>query len=262
MNRTRTAVLLVLTIVASAAACDIRSAGSGSPFGLGTFTAQGAPGAYEIDPSIAFLNVSGAALANSAVTRDTCIVTGYSSQTPPLTTFAQPVSAGPYVVVSTATATDTLTRTNYLDPFYRSPGTLPFTPGDSLTIKIAGDPNGFPASTFRAGTAEAFTVGALTTVPDGDDLPVTWSASTVPGSAMLMSFRYPSADTTELNTQVACTFVDDGTAAVPARILADWNVATYRTAEAERVRTLIGRLDSPRAYLNLLSVFVVPMPTP
>lgn len=262
MTRASVTSLITLAAAVTVAGCNLSTSDSGgSPFGIGIITTQGGTGAYSMTPAIAFYRVPGAQLINSNVSHDTCFVTTYSAGADTGSTFATTVSAGDYVAFQVGATTDTLKRANALDPYYRAGAALDFTPGDSMIVKVPGDPNGFPASEFRAGTAEAFTVDPITSVVEGDDIPVTWTPSPSPGSAMLMSFRYAD-DNVELNTQVACSFIDDGSAVVPGGTMANWVRATLRNAQAQRVRSLIAQLDVPRAYFNIASVFTQSMTTP
>lgn len=262
MTRVSVTSLITLLAAVTVAGCALSTSDSGgSPFGIAIITTQGGTGAYVMTPSIAFYRVPGAQLINSNVSQDTCFVTTYSAGADTGSTFATTVSAGAYVAFTVGATTDTLKRSNALDPYYRASASLDFTPGDSMIVTVPGDPNGFPASEFRAGTAEAFTVDPITSVVEGDDVPVTWTPSPVTGSAMLMSFRY-AADSLDLNTQVACSFIDDGSAVVPGGTIVNWERATVREAQAQRVRSLISQLDVPRAYFNIASVFTQSITTP
>ncbi|HVZ48894.1 MAG TPA: hypothetical protein VG916_08930, partial [Gemmatimonadaceae bacterium] len=155
MTRPSVVSLTVLAAVAAVAACDFSTGDTaGSPYGVGLISTQGSAGAYTMSPAIAFYRVSGATLVNSAVTRDTCVETTYSPAGDTIATTAPALSAGAFIVLGVSGRTDTLRHSNTADPYYRSSGAIPFSPGDSMTIAIPGDGNGFPASSFKAGTAE------------------------------------------------------------------------------------------------------------
>lgn len=228
---------------------------------MGLLSAQGSAGAYTTSPAIAFYRVAGATLVNSAITRDTCFETTYTPSGDTVATIAPPVSAGSFVLFAVGGHTDTLKRSNSLDPYYRASGAIAFTPGDSVTVTIPGDANGFPMSSFRAGTAEAFTVDTIASVTEGDPVSVTWTSSRTPGSAMLIAFRYASSGARTLDREVACSLVDDGSVAVSGAIMQNWERATIREAVAQRLRSLIAQVSVPRSYFNLTSTFAVSMTT-
>ncbi|MCC7195601.1 MAG: hypothetical protein IT356_08615 [Gemmatimonadaceae bacterium] len=253
--------------VLAMAACDMPQSGSvGSPVALGTFKADPSGSAsYSMLPSLAFYRVTGAMFVNTSVASDSCLDAPYSDGTDAGPVVAPGISAGDYVLLSLGSRTDTLRRSMLGDPFYRTSGgqSIPFTPGDSMVIRVAGDPNGFPASTFRGRTAEALTVGAVNLPAPGDQMTVNWSPAGGSGAAVLVALRYASSDSVaSFNRQVACTFVDDGTAAVPAPAVINWLRSSRRDMVVQRLRSILEQVAVPRSYFNVVSVFETQVSVP
>jgi hypothetical protein len=137
---------------------------------------------------------------------------------------------------------------------------IPFVPGDTVTVEIPGATGGLTAITAIGRTAEAFTAASLT-VPTSSqtDMAVSWTANaaTVPGSAIFYSLRYSAPGTSSLNREIRCFFIDDGNAVVPAAVLIDFRVATAREAEATRVRVTANRVA--RTVTQITSTFSNPV---
>lgn len=264
MTRASGVTLALLLAAAAATGCDMATSGNaGSPYGVGVISTQRSGGSFTMSPAIAFYRVTGATLINSVVTRDTCLEAPYVPSADPVTSFAPAVSAGAFITFAVSGHLDTLRHSNLVDPFYRAAVAISFTPGDSITIGIPGDQNGFPASTFRAGTADTFAISPITHVATGDPVQLSWTTTPVTGSAMLLSFRYASSDSVPaLDRQLTCSLVDDGAVTIDAGTIFNWANAHRREVQATRVRSLIAQIQVPRSYFNVASTFDVMVPTP
>jgi hypothetical protein len=244
--------------VSTIAACDFATGGAaGYAVGVGAFPTNQSGAVYSAAPAIGFYRVTGAAFINTNVLRDTCFETVYRDPTDVVPT-ATLINAGEYITLSLGARTDTLRRSTLADPYYRlSTGqSIPYQPGDSMIVNIPGDPNGFPASTFRGRTAEAFTIGDIVPPEPGTDMPVTWTPAAGDGAAMLMAFRFSTDTVTStFNRQVACTFIDDGSAVLPGQVGFNWAAATHRDVVAQRLRSILEQVNVPRSYFNLTSYF-------
>jgi len=264
MIRNRSLAVLLLATTVGLAACDgITGTTSGSPIGVGSIGARTKGTGFTTNPQIAFYRVSGATFVSAPGVRDTCYLAAYSESGGSGTTTASILNAGNYLTVGTGSRLDTLKRTGgALDPTYRSTlaAGIPYTPGDSVVIMVPGDRTGFPMSTFRGKTAEAFTMGQLVVPPDGSPINVTWTPASDLNAAMFITFRYRSALATTLDRQIACSFVDDGSGQVPATIATAWITAMTRDMIAQRVRTILSQIDVPLSYFNIISAFDWPTP--
>ncbi|MDA1081117.1 MAG: hypothetical protein O2973_05465 [Gemmatimonadetes bacterium] len=267
MKITKPLALAALLATTVTAACNFPTPGaSGNPVGLGTLTSTAAGAAYTTSPSIGFYRLSGAAFLTSVAVIDTCFQAPYSDTpvaTPP---FQTPVTAGPFIEIRLGSRSDTLRRsTTGNDPEYTLVGSsgIPYTPGDSIVINVAGDPSGFPTSSFSGRTAEPFVLDDVVIPGPGAQLVASWNPPGGVGAAMLVSFQYSTAASSTLDRQIACTFVDDGGNAVPDNEASLWLGATNRRVQAQRVRTIFEEVPIPRSFMNLVTAFTyVPPASP
>jgi hypothetical protein len=265
MKNSRLPAFVALTATLILAACDAVAGGNaGNPVGVGALSARTKGDGFTTGPSLAFYRVTGATFISSTGARDTCYLAGYSESTGSGTSTAPKLSAGAFVALTIGSRTDTLAKpASTADLTYRSAlaSGIPFTPGDSLIVKMAGDNNGFPVSTFRGKTAEAFTVTPFT-IPASGPIALSWTPAHDANAAMFFTFRYVSATSTAttFNRQIACTFIDDGSGVVPERVTGEWLVATKRDYVAQRIRTILGQVDVPLSYFNIVSSFTWPTP--
>jgi len=265
MTLTKRQFLSGLLVTSAITACDIPTTGvSGNPVGVGVISARTSGSGYTTSPTVTFYRVTGAAFVTTEGLRDTCFTTAFSGSNEPGTPSASPVGAGAFVTMRVGARTDSLARSSTAtDPTYRTATAagFPFTPGDSVVISIPGDPNGFPTSEFRGRTAEPFVLTPITVPATGDSIVVTWSPAGGTGAGMLLSFSYATGTATTPNQQIACTFVDDGTAIVDPDLAALWAGSANRDLTARRIRTILAEVSVPRSYFNVVSSFSWPTPT-
>lgn len=255
----------VAGIALTVAACEFSTAGAtGNPVAVGNLRAHRAGAGYATSPVLAFYRVTAASFITTESVRDTCFTAAYSESSGNVPSNAPPLSAGVTVAVAIGSRVDTLTRpSTATDEFYRTKlaAGIPYTPGDSMVFTISGDPNGFPSSSFRGRTAEAFTLAPLVVTPNGEPINVSWSPAGGANAAMLLTMRYAAGTSTTFNRQVACTFVDDGTGVVPGFLADVWRAATNRDHIAQRMRTIFAQVNVPRSFFNMVSTFDWPTPT-
>ncbi len=123
---------------------------------------------------------------------------GLSIDTLPIA--ANPIDAGPYVTMQLSGRVDTLLPPGPQTVGYRlaSSAGRPFNPGDTVMFTIAGSSSssGFPASQIGMQTAEAFTLSPVVFAPSGQDVEVTWTPPTSPGSGavinLISTFEVPT----------------------------------------------------------------------
>jgi hypothetical protein len=144
----------------------------------------------------------------------------------------------------------------------RRPYTLPdpgiaYRPGDSVVVDIPGATDGFPAVTIRGRTAEEFSIGPVDTELAGSPA-VTWTPAGDDSSRMVFSLQYHDELQTGagINTQLFCTFLDDGSGTIPDALLRGWQTSTGgRRVQAVRWRTALETEGD--AMLYLVSTYTV-----
>ncbi len=180
-----------------------------------------------------------------------------------LPTAASPVSAGAFVTMQLSGRMDTLLAPGPQSVAYRSAAAAPvaFVPGDMATFNITGSSDGFPAGSVSLMTAEAFTMDTVKFAQSGQDVPITWTPASSPGSVVNFTINYVVGPTT---SQIYCQFVDDGHASLPAALFATFpNVTPGNTipgVDAIRMRTALVQLPGSGAVINVISVFEFPTP--
>lgn len=197
---------------------------------------------------------------------DSCRFATYTAN-PNVNTNSFTLGAGDYLLSTIRTRTDSL-RPYFVGnlTIYRPPTgrTIPFTPGDTLTLQVPGAPSGFPAITANVRTAEAFTHEPVTPPADGQPLTLTWTPAPQPGSLMTFALRYANSFSTDQqpNEQVFCGFTDDGSGTIPAEYVEFWRNAPVasRSVRAIRLRVKEVVIDS-RTRLAFVSTYGVPLLT-
>lgn len=197
---------------------------------------------------------------------ETCQTYFYSPTGTPTGTLPA-ISAGDRLLTQLSGREDTLVQTTSLGTLSYSLGahlgSVPFTPGDTLTLQIPGALNGFPEAMLKVRTVEPFTHSAIDT-SSIDPIPLTWTTPSVAGSLVIFYMRYSSTSTSEEpDTELRCAFTDDGVGEVPQPYAAAWTFApeASRSYLAQRVRYTTLALDE-KTRVTLLSFFDVPTPTP
>jgi hypothetical protein len=144
----------------------------------------------------------------------------------------------------------------------RQPYSMPepgiaYRPGDSVLVDIPGAADGFPAMSIRGRTAEPFALGAIDTTAAASDV-VTWTPAGDDSSRMVLSMQYHDdlIPGTGANTQVFCTFRDDGAETIPPVLLRGWTSSTgARRVQAVRWRSVLE--TETDAVLYLVSTYTV-----
>ncbi len=123
---------------------------------------------------------------------------------------------------------------------YVAPAPVPFNPGVTrFAVTIPGDDAGFPAA-----SATTLTVPPLATITDipaspaeGDDIPVAWSPAGDDSTHIQLTMKFATIDGGEQNTEISCSFLDDGASVIPSTVLGRWSSAFNRTIAMTRFRT-------------------------
>lgn len=222
---------------------------------------DGGAGYVAIPEATFYTNVN---LAVSVPPTDSCFIapiiptTGGTSVLPT-------IEAGPVVFTRIGVREDTLVpgvSAGLLTYRPRAGNRIPFTPGDSIDITVPGSPAGFPAVITKSRTSESFTHDPIVVPVTVQPITFRWTAAPQPGSSMVLSLRYANAQAAgEVNEQIYCGFVDDGTGTVPATLVAGWMNALdgRRTTRATRLRTRELAVGSNRRF-SFISTFTLPLP--
>ncbi len=266
MSNPRIRLPLIVVAVASLAACDsITSGVEGNPVGVGNLSARTKGTGFTTAPHIAFYRVTGATFVTTTGIVDTCVAAAYTDSTGTTETpvNAPGVSAGQFVTMAIGGRSDTLRQVaGSTDISYRSAlaDGIPFTPGDSMVISVAGSQDGFPIGSFRGKTAEAFVLNPVVVPESGSPITATWTAALDAGSGMFLTFRYTTGVGTAFNRQISCSFADDGSGSVPAILSTEWIAATQRDVIGQRIRTIYAQVSVPLSYFNIVSSYHWPTP--
>lgn len=250
--------LILLALAATLGACnDAFSVARDRNGFVSAITRDAGGGAYALVFSGAFYRYAG--LTAGIGTVDTCIPLLYSP-TPPTLASLPTLDAGAELTTQVSGREDAISRSTAFG-FYSyelAAGiSIPFTPGDTLTLTIPGTLNGFPAAVVRTRTAEPFTFSPVGNNTAGAGLPINWTAAPAPGSMIVFSLRFNSTGVSPIpDSQIQCQFVDDGTALVPAGYASQWSASQpeSRSVVAQRIRHSTVEVDS-RTRVTLLSIF-------
>ena len=189
-----------------------------------------------------------------------------AAYTPTTTTVATlpTISAGQHLYTTLSGREDTLYQASGLGILaYQllTVNAVPYTPGDTLTVEIPGDPAGFPGGVLKLKTAEAFTHDAVGTGAEGAPLTINWTAAPSPGSLMTFSLRFNSSGTAATpDAQIYCVFADDGSGEVSTALAAIWRAALpeSRSVKATRIRQT-ELVFNTNTRVTLLSYFDRPL---
>lgn len=220
---------------------------SSAPVGVFTFpTGDAVSGVHTMSPTAYFIDAVNVTIPNSHIINDACQEIAYPG-TSSITPLSQ-IDAGPEVTVATTLDTVQLLP-GAPDPngyvFYRLPAgdSMRIKPGLTAHITIPGATNGFSAFDFDTPTADSLFVQPLTADPNASgDMQLTWNQQT-PGSTqfVIQLLFNTSASGSTPNTQIFCSFNDDGDDTVPANLADLWRKGGAQRIHAYRwLTTTVG----------------------
>ena len=215
-------------------------------------------------PNAVFYRTQQLVLPSTNGTQDICLEAPFNAD--PIGGSLPPqLSAGATVQVALSGETATLSPVTTVEGTrYVVPGgtSMLFTPGDSATVTIPGDEEGFPSWTLKAKTAEAFTPQEVPHPTEAVALQLRWApAATSTGSRMLVSLRYPS-DQGDGMLQLYCELNDDGTHDVDPQTSSGWRAANDAETEVVWSRWRITGQGKTGAALLVISTYQVPFNAP
>jgi hypothetical protein len=266
MTNRRHVPLVLAAAVAVLVACNESSTQLRSvPYGFLTFVAQQKGTGWTANAVGSFYDASGLSIPTANAPWDSCRQQSYTANSgTSLGSVFPSMNAGSSIQVKVGTRTDSLfpvvlnTETQYQS---RITSGIPYTPGDSISVVIPGAAGdlGFSALSFRAKTAEAFTVQSFVPPAVGSRLDLRWTPGHDLNNTMVFSFRYAGAGSDVLNQQVMCQYRDDGADSVPAKYIAAWVSSSKQSWYSSRVRTWVA--PAGRGYFDFISTFDIPTPT-
>ena len=266
MTNRRHVPLVLAAATAVLVACNNSSTQLTSvPYGFLTFVAQKAGAGYTANAVGSFYDASGLSIPTANAPWDSCRMQAYSASSgTSLGTIFPSMNAGASIQVKVGTRTDSLfpqvvnTETQYKS---RITAGIPYTPGDSVSVVIPGATGdfGYAAISFKAKTAEAFTVQPFVPPAVGSRLDLRWTPGQDLNNTMVFSFRYAGAGSDVLNQQVMCQYRDDGADSVPAKYIASWVSSPKQAWYSSRVRTWVA--PAGKGYFDFISTFDIPTPT-
>jgi hypothetical protein len=214
-------------------------------------------------PSGVFFRGAVSTIPDAGLKPDSC----FPSQTfnPPGNQFSGVtyLDAGPTISLSLGTRTDELPRNSAggITTYNLATGsTLPYRPGDSAVVKVAGVNGGFPAIELRAKTSEAFTFQTPTPVATGY-MQLRWTPATDGQSAMILQLTYaPAGGSGNISREIRCAFRDDGIDSIPRAAFAQWADTTNLKREfvATRLRTVLQNISG--GGVQFTSLYQIPTP--
>jgi hypothetical protein len=214
------------------------------------------------DPIAYFLRTSNLSVSENGATNDECTIGQIPESNAP-----QPglpyLDAGSLVTVLATEQPPILLERSEPVPsqiLYRKAGDFAYTPGTAITASVSGSDGGFPEMSVTGTTATPFEVSE---VPIGDSpastIALSWDTPPTAGrTTMNVSLRFAEA-AGEINRQIFCTLVDDGSYTIPQLQAEGWNTSENDLREAlfERVRIELEESEETMSTLVLFSTFLV-----
>lgn len=253
--------LVIAALATVAVACTDATNLSSVPYGFVTFVAQQSGGGFTASPIGTFFSASGLGVPTAVSPWDSCRLQTYSRATVGLGEVYSNISAGTAIQLKVSGRTDSLfpgAVGNEVQYRLRA-ASIPYLPGDTVSVVVPGSADGYPAITFKAKSAEVLTVTDFGAAATGARLDLRWNAGQDLNSTVAFAFRYGALNADTLNTQVYCQFRDDGADSIPAKYMGAWAQARSKTWVASRVRTYVAPV-ARNGYFDFISTFDVPTP--
>jgi hypothetical protein len=235
-------VALVSLVVLSACKNSFGDIPTSAPVGIVTFpTGDAFGGVHTMSPSAYFIDAVNVTIPNSHIINDQCQQLPY----PGVATITQlsQIAAGSQVTVRTTLDTANLLpqpadANGYV--FYKLAvnDSMLIHPGLTAHITIPGADPGFSAFDFDVPTADSLFVQPLTVdVHDTDALPLSWNQQTPGTTQFVIELEFNGNGGGSPNTQIFCSFNDDGQDTVPATLANLWRAGSAQKIHAYRWMT-------------------------
>lgn len=215
------------------------------PTGIVTLgTGDAVNGIHEMRPSAYFVDAVNVSIPSSRTINDQCVQIPYpgTGQLAPLSQ----INAGPQVTVATAADTAQLLPApadvnGYV--FYQLPtnDSMRVTPGEQVHLTIPGASGGFDPFDFSALGPDSLFVHPIEASSDSTGvLPILWNPQTPGTTSVVVELEFSVSPTgTAPNTQIFCSFNDDGQDTVSAQLSNLWRSGGARHVHAYRWVTTV-----------------------
>lgn len=248
---TRFPLLVSLVAIGALGACKSDLTTNVPPLTYGILTVGDSQrtdsGSFSVRPVGLFYVAPRQVLPNSLSPLDSCVLAGVGAGPESPVTY---VSAGDSVAVATADTTAYLipqTVSGGTSYVLRGTGAISYTPGDLFTFAVPGAAGGIPAGTVRILSVQPLTVDSVLVEPPADSaMTVTWDANGDDSTRVNVFLQYAAIPGGEIDSQLFCSWVDDGSGTIPAFLASRWRAASTssRRASAFRWRTSVTLADS------------------
>jgi hypothetical protein len=210
-----------------------------------------------LSPEALFYRSPLLALPTSSLDQDVCQIANYPPQGG-AGTLPRFLDAGDSVVVSTASTTRSLFPTvDENRELYALPEdqTLPFQPGELVTITVPGAAGGFSNGTISLLSAHPFTLDPVESQPLPDStLALSWTPAGQEDTKLLVQLRFGIGQA-EPNQQIFCELLDDGSAEVPGQLVNQWRNATTGSRFVDASRWRVAAKEVLGGVLVVVSAF-------
>lgn len=234
-----------------------------TPTGLVTVYGTSAAGGYVARPEGVFFPVPNPPTTDSRSPPDVCSAGVWAPQT------IGPVddlNAGDSIVVTLAGVPAVLRPVNRygFNQYVLARDTVSYTPGAAVSVAIPGAAGGFPAATISSVMPPAVT--RVTAVPaqppTTEPFTVTWEPAGGGDYTFELLLLY-SLEGIDYDSQIVCSWVDDGQAAIPVDLLQGWAQSEFqRRIEVTRFRTARQLIGDNILYLLVTYDTLPPVPLP
>lgn len=168
------------------------------------------------------------------------------------------LDAGDSVIVSTESTTRFLfPRFDANRELYALPTdqTLPFTPGELVTITVPGAAGGFSNGTISLLSAHPFALAPVESEPLPDSaLALSWTPAGAADTKLLVQLRFGMGQA-EPNQQIFCELVDDGSATIAAQMVNQWRTAATGSRFVDASRWRVAAKEVMGGVLVVVSAF-------
>ena len=244
----KTSSSVALALLLGLGACkNLGDIPTSAPIGVLTFpTGDAVNGVHTMSPTGYFIDAVNVTIPNSHIINDACQQIAYpgTSQVTPLSQ----IPAGPQLTIKTTLdSADLLPAAADVNGyvFYKlaAGDSMLIRPGLTAHVKIPGATDGFSAFDFDVPTADSLFVQPVTADPAATDaIPLTWNSQTPGSTQFVIQLIFATASSGGVpNSQIFCSFNDDGQDTVPATLSSLWRQGSSQRIHAYRwLTTTVG----------------------
>lgn len=234
-----------------------------TPTGVVTVFGASAGGRYVARPEGVFLLAPTPPTSDSRAPSDSCVVAPWAPQT---TGPVENLDAGDSIVVTFDGVPAVLRPVNRYGfiQYVLAHDTAGYTPGTAVSVTIPGATDGFPAATIASVMPPA--IASVTPVPaqppTTEPFTVTWAPAGGATYTFELLLLY-SIEGIDYDSQIVCSWVDDGQATIPGELLQAWVQTEFqRRVEVTRYRTERQQIGDHILFLLVTFDTLPPAPLP